>query len=105
MGFLSKIFGNSNKDNIDKNYPWIGEVPSICELCGNAISDVFYDGHVKGKPLVGGWNFMCPECFDIYGSGLGIGVGQKFVKSENDRFYLAKGGEKTEKSRALDSLR
>lgn len=101
MGFLSKIFGNSNADSIDKNRPWIGEIPRRCELCSNIIIDVFFDGHVRS----GGWKFMCPECFELYGSGLGIGVGQKFVKRENDRFYLAAGGEKTEKSKALDELR
>lgn len=39
-----------------------------------------YDGKTKGGP----WAFMCQECFDVHGTGLGLGVGQRLVLIESE---------------------
>jgi len=35
-----------------------------------------YDGKTKKGP----WAYMCQECFEIYGVGLGLGKGHRFVR-------------------------
>ena len=35
-----------------------------------------------GKTKLGPWAYMCQECFEVFGLGLGIGKGQELVLSE-----------------------
>ena len=49
-----------------------------CDICDHPIKGVakyFVDGCIKGY---GCWGLMCPKCFNVYGTGLGCGVGQKY---------------------------
>jgi len=45
-----------------------------CDICKAAFTDVVYDG----KTLHGPWAFMCEDCFQDLGVGLGTGRGQKY---------------------------
>ena len=49
-----------------------------CDLCGTQIKGV-EDYFVDGETFKGGtWGLMCPKCHREYGSGLGLGKGQKY---------------------------
>lgn len=41
---------------------------------GNAVYD--------GKTRMGSWAFMCQQCFDLHGIGLGTGKGQKLIRQD-----------------------
>jgi hypothetical protein len=47
-----------------------------CDIC--VISTAAFDG----KTISGPWAYMCPECMDRYGIGLGVGKGQRLVLRE-----------------------
>lgn len=53
---------------------WIGSV-SKCDNCAKPINDNFYDCNSQV-----GWMLACPECFKLYGVGLGMGMGQHYRK-------------------------
>lgn len=38
-----------------------------------------------GKTTKGPWAFMCEDCFQTYGIGLGVGVGQRLVLASEKR--------------------
>jgi hypothetical protein len=59
-----------------KEWEWLGINPKICDNCNKKIVAVFYDA----KTIHGPWAFLCPNCFDSIGLGLGLGRGQKYVK-------------------------
>ena len=42
-----------------------------CDLCG---LPALYDGRLRNQSA---WAFMCPDCFNLRGAGLGLGIGQK----------------------------
>lgn len=46
-----------------------------CDFCGETAE---YDGRTKAGP----WGYMCGECFKLYGTGLGLGKGQRLVLIE-----------------------
>lgn len=46
----------------------------VCEMCGNLVGKVWYDAKIGD----GGWAKLCHECYKDYGTGLGMGKGQKF---------------------------
>jgi len=48
-----------------------------CNFCEN---DAEYDGATS----VGPWAYMCETHFSQYGTGLGLGVGQKLVLGNNN---------------------
>lgn len=48
-----------------------------CRFCGNTAG---YDGQTH----MGSWAYMCEDCFQIYGVGLGMGRGQKLICLEED---------------------
>lgn len=42
--------------------------PSHCDLCGNELDELVYDGKVHG---ISAWAYMCPRCFNTeFGGGL-----------------------------------
>lgn len=47
-----------------------------CDICANATAA--YDG----LTWLGPWAYMCEGCFTKYGTGLGLGVGQRLVLAE-----------------------
>jgi len=58
---------------------WLSD-RSKCDLCNADISvgkvKYFVDGKVN--TCGGAWALMCPSCHDLYGVGLGLGIGQKY---------------------------
>ncbi len=52
----------------------VGVLPK-CNICMK--HEAKYDGKTL---LTGRWAYMCQECFDIYGIGLGLGLGQELIK-------------------------
>lgn len=53
---------------------WDSPTPTNCQLCKNTLANTFIDG----KVAFGGWAIMCEECHKQFGSGLGLGKGQKY---------------------------
>lgn len=52
----------------------------ICDFCKSEKKEerAVYDG----KTVFGYWAFMCDKHFTVFGSGLGLGFGQKIKKLE-----------------------
>ena len=58
---------------------WLSKVDK-CDICKEDLNWVsnkqwFVDGKTK---IDDHWAIMCPRCFEKYGTGLGIGWGQKY---------------------------
>ena len=66
---------------------WRGTRPQCCDGCEAAIAERFYDAATR----LGPWALMCPQCFPLYGRGLGTGVGQEFTK-DSAGAYAKTGG-------------
>lgn len=49
-----------------------------CDICAQAPCK--YDA----KTFMGSWAYMCQECFEKFGVGLGLGKGQEIVGVENE---------------------
>ena len=76
-----------------KNVIWTGKVPGKDDF-GDAITGSFIDGKTKMGP----WAIMTPSNHRINGVGLGVGLGQKYVKvlckenkSDPDRWVKTQG--------------
>jgi hypothetical protein len=76
---------NRRKIMTRKKY-WLGHPPGV-DSFGKTIYDVFIDG----KTTEGPWAFMTPLSFELYGMGLGTGLGQKY-KKQDDGKWLKIGG-------------
>ncbi len=50
----------------------VSELPR-CDFCKS------YKALYDGKTKLGPWAYMCEECFQLIGIGLGLGIGQKLV--------------------------
>jgi hypothetical protein len=48
--------------------------PSHCNICSDDFKGTMYDA----KTRMGPWANMCRACFEVYGVGLGTGLGQKY---------------------------
>jgi hypothetical protein len=61
-----------------KRVEYSGTPPKKCQLCNDPIANIFVDGLVR----VGGnrqiWADTCQSCHQLYGVGLGAGVGQEW---------------------------
>ena len=66
---------------------WFGSTPARCDLSGIEITDCFVDGATKMGP----WAKMHPKAHDLYGLGLGQGLGQMYRKQPDGR-WLKVGG-------------
>ena len=66
---------------------WRGTRPQSCDVCDAAIEERFYDAATR----LGPWALMCPQCFPIYGRGLGKGAGQEFTKDSAGAFAKSAG--------------
>lgn len=72
---------------------WIGTAK--CDLAGTRLAarecnpnpNEFIDGAMK----IGQWANMCPACFGKNGRGLGKGVGQRYKKATDGKFYKVEG--------------
>ena len=58
----------------DLKKQWESTAPTECDLCHDDLEDSFIDGKTKYGP----WGIMCSTCHEIYGCGLGLGLGQKY---------------------------
>lgn len=54
---------------------WLGK-QTTCDICKNDLDrfSTFYDGRM----MRGRWALMCLECWQYYGMGIGLGVGQEY---------------------------
>lgn len=57
-----------------KRKTYVG-APSTCNVCSGAFKGVMYDARTQS----GRWANLCTGCFHAYGSGLGTGLGQRYV--------------------------
>ena len=53
----------------------LAEIPT-CDICKKV------DAYVDGAMTSGPWAYMCKECFEEHGVGIGLGKGQILIKSE-----------------------
>jgi len=67
---------------------WLSGTPEHCDVCGLPIVDTFIDGATRFGP----WGCVCPTCHGLDGRGLGIGRGQKYVKTVGGRWRQVEGG-------------
>lgn len=54
-----------------------------CDIChGNLkAGTMFYDGRTTFGP----WAWMCVKCFHVHGSGVGLGLGQEYDSTTNEK--------------------
>lgn len=72
MAKYKQTKGGSNTEKVFEREP------ATCDLCGTRDLKVFIDG----KTIYGRWANMCQKCYASFGIGLGIGVGQIYIKEE-----------------------
>lgn len=55
----------------------VTEIPecSFCEISGNEPKPAVYDA--KSRLPGGVWGYMCEQCFNMFGVGIGLGKGQR----------------------------
>jgi hypothetical protein len=55
---------------------WLGKAEN-CDICEKSLTHFpkFYNGRIAGYSI---WALMCQECFNAYGAGLGLGLGQEY---------------------------
>ena len=73
---------------------WISDHPTNCDLCKIPIKKVFIDGRFRPPGFdfyVSTWAYLCEECHAEVGVGLGTGQGQKYVKTEDNKFMKVEG--------------
>lgn len=68
--------------------PYMGTPPANCDLCGEDITDKFYDAHV---PRYGQWGNVCPGCFASERCATGTGAGQEYTKNADGKFIKTAG--------------
>ncbi len=56
--------------------------PDVCDICKTSFCNQKYmiDGAIKPS---GAGAFMCPQCYHLYGEGIGWGVGQLYLNQNN----------------------
>ena len=69
-----------------KPVEWIGTVPT-CNFCQKSLVSVFVDG----KTNLGPWATMCLDCHRVNGLGLGTGLGQKYQRNADGKWYKVGG--------------
>lgn len=60
---------------------WYGD--NKCNFCGKECTPYLYDG----ATILGPWAVMCEDCFNKYGTGIGMGRGQEYQKNEKTGEY------------------
>jgi hypothetical protein len=58
----------------------VDELPN-CDL--HAARQVYITAQYDGRTKMGFWAFLCGQCFQDYGVGLGTGNGQKLILRES----------------------
>lgn len=57
--------------------------PKECDVCHSQLDTALYDA----KTIYGSWAYLCTDCFNTLGIGLGIGRGQCY-KKDADGDYI-----------------
>jgi len=65
-----------------KQVLWLGSKPTKCQFGGEEITTEFVDGALRKG---GVWSILCPDCHKIYGIGVGLGRGQRYVLAEDGK--------------------
>lgn len=60
-----------------KKVTWHGTFPS-CDIC-KTLYGVKTTAYYDARTTAGIWAYLCDDCFEEYGVGLGLGTGQKLV--------------------------
>ena len=65
--------------------------PEGCDLCGDTLEAQRFliDGTLRDDPLM--WGYMCPDCFEEHGSGIGWGRGQLYERQTGGEWLLVAG--------------
>ena len=58
----------------------VDQLPN-CDFCKQNPLIPYQAAHYDGKTKMGPWAYMCEEHFKQYGVGLGLGKGQKLIRS------------------------
>jgi hypothetical protein len=66
---------------------WQGATPKHCDICKSPIDNVFIDGAI----ITGAWANMDEKCYNVFGRGLGTGLGQKYEKQVDGRWLKVEG--------------
>jgi hypothetical protein len=66
---------------------WGGEPPVLCAVCLKAITAVFVDAKLQN----GWWEKVDPHCHAKWGTGLGVGKGQRYVRQTDGRWLKTEG--------------
>jgi hypothetical protein len=76
-------------DEAKRRLVYFSPPPERCDLCGRLLREETYmiDGGVKGASY---WACMCSKCFQTRGRGIGVGMGQLYLR--DDRGWLEVGG-------------
>jgi hypothetical protein len=63
--------------------------PEKCDLCYRSFAtmQIMYDA----QTTLGAWANLCQTCFNRYGKGIGLGVGQRYQKQEDGRWLKTQG--------------
>lgn len=61
---------------------WMGS-QTKCDLCRQDLNEhpTFYDARTETGP----WGLLCLECFQLYGVGLGAGMGQEYDSTTKEK--------------------
>lgn len=62
---------------------WTGTPPSTCDLCDTPISTEFYDARI---PRYGSWGLICSDCFKDEDCKGGLGSGQHYRRTSDNRW-------------------
>lgn len=61
--------------------------PKECNMCRKPFGKVMYDA----KTVYGPWAYMCEDCFNAVGVGLGTGLGQQYKKNDSGDWVKVSG--------------
>lgn len=63
--------------------------PESCDICDRAFSSLklMFDCKTRGGP----WATLCKTCFNLYGIGLGTGLGQEYTRQSDGKWIKTNG--------------
>lgn len=67
---------------------WLSAPPPKCNLCKTPITTEFFDCQTD---INGIWGYLCIQCFQNHGIGLGEGKGQHYKLQDNGQWLLFAG--------------
>lgn len=70
---------------------WVGEPPEVCDMCQVPIENLFYDCAVPS--FRGSWANICRKCFVAENCRIGIGYGQQYERTHDNKWACTGGNE------------